>query len=284
MKPVAFEYAAPTDLDEAIALLDAHGDEAKVLAGGQSLMPMLNFRLVRPSILIDINRIDELSCLKVTDDVLTIGALARTAELEFSSVVDQWPLLRAAAAFVGHPAIRNRGTIAGSAAHADPSAELPAALLALDARFTIRSIAGERVLDASAFFSDYYTTAIESTDLLVRIEIDPQPPFTGIAFIEHSRTHGDFALSGVAASVTLNEERRCSMARLALLGMGSTPIRARQAEDALRGSVIDDATAREAASLAISACDPADPVDYRLALGAELTRRAVLLAFERALQ
>lgn len=288
MKPAAFEYTAPRTVDEVLALLAQHGSEAKVIAGGQSLVPMLNFRLARPAHVIDLNHVNELAGLQVTAGKLNIGALARTAHLERSVLVGKgWPMLRTAAALVGHPAIRNRGTVGGSAAHADPAAELPVALLALlalDAHFYLRSMSGERTLAAVDFFQDFYTTALEPEELLVRIQVPEQPHSIGTAFLEHARTHGDFALAGVAASIVLRPDGACASAAIALLGGGATPLRSREAEAYLVGTIIDDATAREAGVLASRSCDPTEPADYRRALIAELTRRSVQAAAARATQ
>jgi carbon-monoxide dehydrogenase medium subunit len=282
MKPVAFRYAAPRSLDEALALLAEHGDDAKVLAGGQSLVPMLNFRLVRPAVLIDVNRIPAIGALEVARGALHIGAMVRTALLERSPLVaERWPLLREAARFVGHPAIRNRGTVGGSAAHADPQAELPTALLALGARFHLRSLRGSRVVAAADFFRDFYTTALAADELLMAIEVPSLAARTGAAFVEHARTHGDFAVAGVAATVTAGHDGRCTGASIAILGGGATPLCAAAAEALLAGAAIDDATARAAGAAAASACDPPEPADYRRALVAELTRRALITAAER---
>jgi CO/xanthine dehydrogenase FAD-binding subunit len=282
MKPVAFDYVAPREVDEALALLAEHGDEAKVLAGGQSLVPMLNYRLVRPATLIDVNRIAVLGALRFRENVLHVGALTRTALLESCpEVARDWPLLAEAAGFVGHAAIRNRGTVGGSAAHADPQAELPAALLALDVLFHVRSTRGARSLAADEFFCDFFTTALAADEMLVEIEVPVLAPRTGCAFVEHSRTHGDFALAGVAVTVALAPDGRCARARIAVLGGGSTPLRARDAETLLNGAAIDDGIAREAGAAAALACDPPEPADYRRALVAELTRRAVITAAGR---
>jgi CO/xanthine dehydrogenase FAD-binding subunit len=206
VKPPPFEYAAPESLDEALALLAEHGDEAKVLAGGQSLVPLLNFRLARPALLVDVNRVSELDYLRENGS-LRIGALARQAALARRD-----DLLGQAVRFVGHPQTRNRGTVCGSAAHADPAAELPCALLALDARFHVRSAArGARTIAAGDFFAGYLTTALEPDELLVEIEV---PPGDGPwAFAEHARVHGDWAIAGVARAGD----------RIAVLGAGLTP-------------------------------------------------------------
>jgi len=284
VKPAAFAYAAPRTLDEALELLAEHGDDAKVLAGGQSLVPMLNFRLVRPALLVDVNRVAECGTVSTTaNGSLHLGALVRMATLEADPAVRAgWPLLGDAACLVGHPAIRNRATVGGSAAHADPHAELPAALVALDARFRLRSRRGARVVAADAFFTDFYATALAADELLVAIEVPPGTPRTGAAAIEHAQTHGDFALAGAAVTVTLDARARCTGAAIAIFGGGAIPLRASAAERALVGTGVDDPAARAAGELAAAACDPPEPADYRRALVAELVRRALLAARMRA--
>jgi CO/xanthine dehydrogenase FAD-binding subunit len=283
VKPAPFGYEAPHTVDAVLALLAEHGDDAKVLAGGQSLVPMLNFRLVRPALLVDVNRVAGLDELTVRDGRLHIGARVRTATLARASVVrDGWPLLAEAASFVGHAAIRARGTVGGSAAHADPHAELPAALAALDARFHLRSQRGTRVLAADQFFTDFYTTALAPDELLTAMEVPPASSRTGNAFAELARTHGDFALAGAAVTLTLDDGGACTWAGIAILGGGATPLRAFAAERTLSGSIVDAEAARTAGELAAAACDPPDPADYRRALVAELVRRALLTARDRA--
>ena len=212
MKPPPFEYHAPETVEEALALLAEYGDEAKVLAGGQSLVPLLNFRLVRPARLIDLNRIAELDYIGEG----RIGALARMRRVEREASI---PLLRRAASFVGHPQIRNRGTACGSVAHADPAAELPCALLALDARVRLRSTRGERELSLDEFLLGTFATALEADELLVEIVVPEPPPGARFAFVEHARVHGDFALAGVAAVV--QPERTV----LAVLGIAERAMR-----------------------------------------------------------
>lgn len=259
MKPAPFEYAAPESLDDALALLD---DDSRPLAGGQSLMPMLNFRLARPARLVDLERVAGLAYLDDAGGPLRIGAMTRQAALERSELVAaRWPLLRQAVRLVGHAQIRSRGTVGGSVAHADPKAELPVALAALDARFHVRSALGARTLTAAELFQGPLMTALEPDELLVEIEVPALPDGTGTAFVEHARTHGDFAIAGVAAVAAPGR------AAIALLGAGPVPLRAIEVERALaeRASVAD---ASELAPAGVT-----DP--YRRALLTALTRRAI---------
>jgi CO/xanthine dehydrogenase FAD-binding subunit len=267
VKPAAFAYDDPRELGHVLDLLAREGEDVKVLAGGQSLVPLLNFRLARPDRLVDLNRVEELAYLRRDGDVLRIGALARHADLERSEeVAAGWPLLAAAVRFVGHVQIRARGTVCGSVAHADPAAELPVALAALDARFHVRSARGSRTLGAEELFLGFLTTTLEPDELLVEIEVPAPPAGSGSAFVEHARTHGDFALGGAAAVVAGRE------ARLALLAAGPVPLRAREAEEvvATRGSF------PEAADAAVAALELTGPdADWRRALLRELALRAL---------
>jgi CO/xanthine dehydrogenase FAD-binding subunit len=245
VKPAPFEYAAPASLDEALALI---GDDARPLAGGQSLVPMLNFRLARPALLVDLERVG-LDHVRV-DGALRIGAMTRQATIERSpQIAAGWPLLRQAVRHVGHPQIRARGTIGGSVAHADPKAELPVALAALGARFHVRSAAGARTLTACELFRGPLMTALAPDELLVEIEVPPLPAGARTAFAEHARTHGDFAIAGVAAVVTGDR------LTFGLLGAAYTPV------------VVDSEAA---------IADVADP--HRRALLAALARRAIAAA------
>ena len=260
MKPASFEYSAPTSVEEALSLL---GPESTVLAGGQSLVPLLNLRLARPELVVDINGVGELDYMRDEGDRLRIGAMTRQVTLERSEVVRRrWPLLCKAVRFVGHPQIRSRGTVGGSVAHADPAAELPVALTALAARFHLRSPGGTRVVGPSELFVGPLWTARRPDELLVEIEVPARPAGTGSGFAEHARTHGDFATAGAAAVIQPDRS-----AGIALLGAGSVPVRAEEAERALAGG----AEPREAAALA--ARDIED--EHRRALCAELARRAI---------
>jgi CO/xanthine dehydrogenase FAD-binding subunit len=239
VKPPPFAYEAPRSVEAVLALL---GEDARPLAGGQSLVPMLNFRVARPAMLVDLNRVEGLSHLRVDDDgALRIGALARHAEVErWEAVARGWPLLRQALRHVGHAPIRARGTVAGSCAHADPAAELPVCMRALDARMHVRSHSGTRVVAAADFFLSHLTTAMRPDELLVEIELPPLPAGARTGFAEHARTHGDWADAGAAVVVAPGH------AAIALLGAGPAPVRAPDAEAALR----DGAPRQDAARLA----------------------------------
>ena len=264
MKPAPFHYVAPQSIAAALAAL---GEDAKALAGGQSLVPLLNFRLARPATIVDLNGIvGELADLRRSGGALRIGALTRQTTLERSRVVARgWPLLAQAVRHVAHPAIRNRGTVGGSVAHADPAAELPVALTALDACFHVRSAQrGTRTIAAADFFQAPLMTALAPDELLVEIEVPPLPAGAGTGFAEHARTHGDFAQAGAAVVLAPGH------AAVAILGTGSHPLRATDAERALS----QGASAREAAALAAQEIEH----PHRRALVAELTRRALVQA------
>jgi CO/xanthine dehydrogenase FAD-binding subunit len=260
MKPAPFAYEAPHTLDQALGSL---GDDARVLAGGQSLVPMMNFRIARPERLVDLNRIEALSYLRLDGGALRLGAMTRQATLERSELVArEWPLLSQAVRFVGHPQIRSRGTVGGSVAHADPAAELPVALSALGARFHVHSAHGVRTLGADELFVFHLTTALEPDELLVEIEVPPLPAGARTAFAEHARTHGDFATAGAAVVVVPGES--CT---IALLGAAPTPMRATEAERA----AIAGASAAEVGALAPDGVED----DHKRALIAELVRCAL---------
>jgi CO/xanthine dehydrogenase FAD-binding subunit len=284
VKPAPFAYEEPRSVAEAVELVARYGDEAKILAGGQSLIPLLNFRLARPERLVDVNRIDELSYIRRKDGALHIGALTRAATLEHSPLVAaHWPLLVEASRLVGHPQIRSRGTVGGSVAHADPAAELPAALTALGASFHVSSQSGPRTLAAGEFFVTHLTTALELDELLVGITVPPLPPRTGAAIVEHARVHGDFALGGAAVLVSLGEDGACTRASIVLLAAAPKPLRAVAAEEALGGAGLVETELAEAAELAAGELDVSGPHRaHRRALAAELTRRALVAAVERA--
>jgi CO/xanthine dehydrogenase FAD-binding subunit len=284
VKPAPFAYEEPRSVEETLELLARYGDEAKVLAGGQSLIPLLNFRLARPERLVDVNRIDELAYIRREGGALHVGALTRMATLDHSPLVaTRWPLLTESARLVGHPQIRSRGTVGGSVAHADPAAELPAALSVLGASFHARSQREPRTLAAEEFFVTHLTTALEPDELLVGITVPVLPPRTGTAIVEHTRVHGDFALGGAAVLVTLGEDGACARASVVLLAAAPTPLRAIAAEEALEGSRLAEADLAAAGELAAGEVKVSGPYGpHRRALAAELTRRALAVAGERA--
>lgn len=287
MKPAPFEYDPVSSVDQALELLASHTDDAKVLAGGQSLLPLLNFRLARPARLIDINDLGELGQIRVRGGRLHVGALTRQALLERSEVVaSNWPLLHQAVRLVAHAQIRNRGTVGGSIAHADPAAELPVALAALDGSVVVRSRRGQRTIGWEKLFVTHLTTSLRTDELLVEVVVPPMPQRTGTAFVEYARRHGDFALGGAAVTVALDSDRACTRATIALLAAAPTPIRAREAENALTGSRIVEQTAREAAALAVADISPTTDVHgsraYRRRVIQALVRRAILASVEQA--
>lgn len=286
MKPARFEYEVPQDVDTALGLLAEHGDHAKVLAGGQSLVPLMNFRLARPQTIVDINRLPGLASIRAVGGVLRIGALTRQAVLEHSTLVARdWPLLTEAVRLVAHSQIRNQGTVGGSVAHADPAAELPCAFTALNARFVVRSVRGTRTIPAADFFLGPLESVLAADELLVEIEVPRPDDATGVAFVEFARRHGDFALGGAAVSLTLDEAGACRGAAIALLAAGPTPLRAAAAEAALAGSRITPALAAEVAALAVNGIAPSGDIhggtEYRRGLIEALVHEGVLAAAER---
>ena len=279
MKPSGFSYRAPESVAEALALLDEAGDDAKVLAGGQSLIPLLNFRLARPSVIVDLNRVGELSYLRRQNGSLSIGAMTRTAVLERAALVREgWPVLRAAARYIGHAAIRNRGTVGGSVAHADPTAELPVVFTGLNAKLHVRSHSSSRVIEVGDFFLGRLTTALQPNELLVGIDIDALPLGTSFGFAEFARTAGDFALAGACVLLTRDAGARCTAASITLLGADNVPLRAALAERELVGAAFNADSLREIAEIAATECRPPAPVRHRRALLAELTRTALVQA------
>jgi CO/xanthine dehydrogenase FAD-binding subunit len=287
MKPAAFDYYRAETVDHALELLQQHGWDAKLLAGGQSLVPAMNFRLAQPAVLIDLNRIPGLDYLRVDDGVLRIGAMVRQHAAEVSGTVSAAaPLIAEALPLVAHPQIRNRGTIGGTLAHADPAAELPAVMMALDARFRIFGPSGTRTLAADEFFTGLFATALEHDEMLGEIEVPVAAPRSGSAFLEVSRRHGDFALAGIAAQVQLDDAGLCTVARIALLGVGEGPALAQGAAAALQGADPSPDAIRAAADAAMAELDPPYDIhasaDYRRHLVGVLVSRALPIAFERA--
>ncbi|WP_029431503.1 xanthine dehydrogenase family protein subunit M [Blastococcus sp. URHD0036] len=288
MKPAPFAYAAPTTEDEVLDLLAEHGDEGKVIAGGQSLLPMLSMRLARPSVLIDLNGVAGLAGITEFDGGVAFGATTRERAAERSALVgDRLPVLAEALPLIGHEAIRNRGTIGGSIAHADASAELPAVAAVTDAQLVLRSRAGgERVLSAAEFFQGHYTTALADDELLTEVRIPGSPPGAGWAFTEVARRHGDFALVGVAAMVVLDDAGSVEAARLCLMGVADVPLRLPAVEASLAGQPVSADTVAAAATDAVAGLELASDVhgsgDFRRHLAEVTVRRALTTAADRA--
>ncbi len=286
MKPPVFDYIAATSTDMAVAALAAAGGEAKIIAGGQSLMPMLSFRLLRPSLLVDINRIPGLAYIEEADTCLRIGALTRHFQIETSPVIARHlPVLSAAMTHVAHLAIRNRGTIGGSLSHGDPAAELPMIAVLLDATLHIESVSGQRAVRAQDFFLDALTVDMDSAEVLAEIILPKLPPNTGWGFEEIARRHGDFAIAAVAATLTVSDGS-IRQARIALTGVGPTPVRAAAAETLLIGHALENKLVESVARAVRAAIAPEDDLhasaDYRRHLAGVLTDRALHAAWRRA--
>jgi CO/xanthine dehydrogenase FAD-binding subunit len=286
VKPAPFDYLAPRQVDEALLGLRQHGLDAKLLAGGQSLVPLLNMRLTRPKIIIDLNGISGLDHIRESAQGITIGAMARQSKVERTSIVrDKCPLLAEAIRHIGHLAIRHRGTIGGSLVHADPAAELPAVALALDAKFEVISDGASRVLAAQEFFLDYLTTAVAPDEMLRQILFPTPPPQAGYALQEMARRHGDFAVAGAVAIVQLNADGRIADPRVALFGVAPTALRARSVEQELAGQTPSDRLIADATARLAGALDPPSDIRassaYRKRAAAVLTARALTQAIQR---
>lgn len=287
MKPPPFDYVVADSIDAAVNHLHEAGDEAKLLAGGQSLVPLLNFRLARPSVLIDINRIPRISDIIVEDDTIRIGVLTRHRRLETSSTIaDHLPLLREAAGWIAHPQIRNRGTIGGALAHADASAELPVALLALEATVTVRSPNGDRQLGVHDLAVGHLVSALDDDEMIVNVRVPRLPARTGCAFTEFARRHGDYAVGGAASVLTFDEAGTCTRARITVLGGGPISTRRDDAEAALVGTSVTSSDTQTAAHLASADLEPMATLhgssDYRRHVITATVARAVTTAASRA--
>jgi carbon-monoxide dehydrogenase medium subunit len=281
MKPPPFEYFEPASVDEAVGLLAEHGEAARVLAGGQSLVPLLAFRLVRPACLVDLNRIAPLAYIEERAGGLALGAMTRQRAAERSPLVRaRAPLVHEALGLIGHPQIRARGTVGGSLAHADPAAELPAVMLALDARFVTAGPSGSRSLHAREFFTGILTTALEEGEMLTAVEIPPRPAGARSVFVEVARRHGDYAMVGVAVELTLDDGRRCGSCRIGLLSVGDTPVLAGAAMRELTGAELTRDAIDRAAAVAARDLDP--PTD--LHASAEYRRHLARVLIGRALR
>ena len=288
MKPAPFEYYVPDSIELVLDLLREHGEAAKLLAGGQSLVPAMNFRVIQPRVLIDLNQIAELMYIREADGVLQIGAMTRGRELEFHPVIaNKMPLLAEAMPYVAHPQIRNRGTLGGSLANADPAAELPVIMLTLAARLKVASSERERRVDAQNFFVGMFTTDLASDEMLLEVELPSIPLRTGWSFMEVAPRAGDYALMGVAARVTLDENGKCQQATLVYLNAGDGPVEAKEASHALEGEVLNDTLFESVAALASEQeINPfgnvhASPA-YQRHLANVLTKKVLKLAAQRA--
>jgi carbon-monoxide dehydrogenase medium subunit len=287
VKPAPFDWHAPDGIEAALALKAAHGEAARFLAGGQSLVPAMNFRVAQPAVLIDLNRAPGLDAIEPQPDgSLRIGAMARNARIEHSPATRSHPILAEALHEVAHPQIRNRGTLGGNLSHADPASEMPAVMLALGARFTLRSVRGAREIDAAAFFLGPLATALAEDEMLAAIDLPALPPRTGTAFLEVARRRGDYAMMGIAAVVTLDADGLCTAARIACCSAGPTPMAARGAAAALVGTRLTEANIAAAASLLREEVDPMGSVQaspaYQRHLAGIVAARALRLARDRA--
>ena len=286
MIPPSFEYLRPNTIPEAIAMLQRHGEAAKILSGGQSLIPMMKLRLARPAILIDINRISGLSHIKEEDGYLKIGGLTREAELEFSPLVQsKYPILADTTHVIADPQVRNLATVGGNLAHGDPANDHPATMIALGAQVVANGPKGQRVIPIDNFFVSLFTTALKPDEILTEIRVPVPPPRSAGAYLKLERKVGDFATAAVAVQVTLDENGACQKVGMGLTNVGATPIKARKAEDFLRGKKLDDAAIAQAAQLAADEAEPSadlrGPVEYKKGLVKELAKRALRLTRER---
>src|SRR5947209_9066768 len=288
MIPAAFEYFAPWAIPDALALLQQHGDEAKILAGGHSLIPVMKLRLATPAYLVDINRIAELEYIREDAVFLRIGALAREADVEASEVIRRrYPLLADASRVIADPLVRNLATVGGNLAHADPANDHPAVMLALEAFIVATGPAGERVIPSADFFVDSFQTALEPVELLTEIRVPVPPPCSGGAYVKLERKVGDYAIAAVAAQITLAQDGTVARAGIGLTNVGPTAIKAVQAASALVGQVPDEATLGRVAALAAASAEPVSdlrgPEEYKREMVRVLTVRALRRALARAL-
>jgi carbon-monoxide dehydrogenase medium subunit len=287
MIPAAFEYLRPKTIPEAIGFLQQYGDDAKILSGGQSLIPMMKFRLARPAVLIDINRILGLAYIREEDGYLKIGGLTREAELEHSALIHaKYPILADTSRVIADPQIRNLATLAGNLAHGDPANDHPATMLALRAEIVASGLKGERVLPIDSFFVTLFTTQLEHDEIVTEIRIPVPPERSGGAYFKLERKVGDFATAAVAAQLTIDGGGKCHNIGIGLTNVGATPVRAARAEEFLRGKSLDVANITQAAQLASEEAQPSSdlrgPEGYKRGLVKELTRRALTRAYERA--
>ena len=287
MIPRSFEYFSPRTLDEAIALLQKLGPEAKLLSGGQSLIPMMKLRLVSPEYIVDINRIPGLDYISESDGHLKIGALAREHQLESSETVQtKFPIIADTAKVIADPLVRSQATVCGNLAHGDPANDHPATMLALGATVVATGPKGQREISIDDFFPGLFTTALEAEEILTEIRVPIPPPKSGGAYLKLERKVGDFATAGVAVQITLDDAGACKRAGIGLTNVGFTPIKAKQTEALLAGKKLDEATIQQAGEMAASESQPMDDIrgsaDYKRDLVRVLTTRALKRALDRA--
>lgn len=287
MIPPSFEYFRPKTISEAVALLQQHGDDAKILSGGQSLIPMMKLRLARPGYLVDINRISGLAYIKEEGGFLRIGGLTREADVEASPLVrSKYPIILDTASVIADPQVRNLATVGGNLAHGDPANDHGATMLALGAQIVATGAKGQRVIRIEDFFVSIFETALKHDEILTEIQIPVPPPKSGGAYVKLERKVGDFATVAVAAQVTLDGNGACQKVGIGLTNVGATPLKAKKAEDFLRGKKPDAANISQTAQLAADESQPSPdlrgPADYKKGLVKELTRRALASALQRA--
>ena len=287
MIPPAFEYLRPKTIPEAIAFLQQYGDEAKILSGGQSLIPLMKFRLARPAYLVDINRISGLSYIKEEGGYLKIGGLTRESDLEGSDLIRaRYPIILDTAHVIADPQVRNMATVAGNLAHGDPANDHPATMLALGAQVVATGSKGERVIPIEEFFVSLFATALQPDEIVTEIRIPTPPARSGGAYLKLERKVGDFATAAVAAQVTFDQNGGCQRVGIGLTNVGPTPLKAAQAENFLRGKKVDPSNIEQAGALAAADAQPSSdlrgPAEYKKGLVKELTRRALTRAVERA--
>jgi len=287
MIPPAFAYSRPKTVPEALALLEQHGDEAKIISGGQSLIPMMKLRLARPGLLVDINRIPGLDYIKEEGGFLRIGALVRESEMEKSSLIKtKYPILADTIAVIADPQVRNMATLAGNLAHGDPANDHPATMLALGAQVVATGSKGERVIPIADFFLSLFTTALEPHEIVTEIRIAIPPAGSGGGYVKLERKVGDFATAAVAAQLTVDSSGKAQAVGIGVTNAGPKPLKATQAEEFLRGKTINEENISQAAQLAADQSEPSadlrGPVEYKKGLIKELAKRALRLAAQRA--
>lgn len=287
MFPRAFEYVNPTSVDDAVALMAEYGEKAKILAGGQSLIPLMKLRLASPKVVVDLNRIRELSGIREQGNAVVIGSMTRHREVERSRTIhEHYPLLSDAASILADPLVRNRGTVGGSLAHADPASDWGTTLLALGAELGVRGPKGNRTIPIDAFFKDSFTTALAPNELLTHIRLAKPAARTGSAYAKLKRKTGDFATVAVAATLTVDSASTARHVRVALGGVGPTPLRAARVEKALEGKPADPGALARAAQNAPDDAQPTSDlrgsIEYKKAMAEVYTHRALARALERA--